>query len=142
MTTRTVTERQARDACLAEGNSNPDMIIKGKPLWHQYLTKTKVAEADTLPDPIDANAKSLFSEIQRLGCERAALDKQIESALKKLTPLIKGKRCRYSGAIYVLGDYFHAWGGRVEGKGRKITQTGKLGSQSWDVRRIDLASFE
>lgn len=135
----TVTEEQARAACRADG-VNPNLMIAGKPAWQSYLKK--VNAADVLPDAISPEAIALMREIHALGSEIKLIEARIEIKVKKLTPLLRGKKVRYSGAIYIVGDYLQAWRGQISSRGRKITKDGRVGRGTWEIRGIRPESFE
>lgn len=63
-----------------------------------------------------------------------------EAILEGATKLIVGKRVEYGlgnlKGIYEITDVDLAYDGGIRAHARKVTSTGKLGSQRWDIGRI------
>lgn len=127
-------------ACVADG-VDPNQTIAGKPAWKYYTKAAKMKVSDAQPSELTAQELAAFVK----GAERETAIKQLnrehDAEIAILRKTLIGKFVKQSDTIYQI-THVMGWNGRIEAKGRKITKTGKLGTQNWNLRRLRAEDFK
>lgn len=85
--------------------------------------------------------KKAFQHIQNEASNIAVATATAEATLDSIRPQLVGRRFEPSKlgnlkGIYEITDVDLHYDGEVHAHGRKVTSTGKLGSQRWDLGQI------
>lgn len=92
---------------------------------------------NTIDKTLDHSLRLIAENASAMERHRAAAESILESVKKQII----GRRVQH-GHRNLKGDYeitaIHlSWDGKIDASGLKVTSSGKLGNQSWDLGTID-----
>jgi hypothetical protein len=138
---KTATEIDARKLCEAD-HVDPDLMIAGKPAWQSYLSKVKFNKEDAVADDLAPAVIEAFGECEDIYRQIEALNRKAEAIfVTRIKDALKDKKARDSSERVFRIVSASQYQGRIRAGGRRILQSGKLGTNVWNMSYLSPRNF-